>query len=55
MAEASPVRVWVPGYTKEDGTLVKGYWRSNRPAPRGPSGTRTQAQLQAREALRKGR
>ncbi|MCF7862332.1 hypothetical protein K9M79_08910 [Candidatus Woesearchaeota archaeon] len=22
-------RYWVPGYTKEDGTKVKGHWRAN--------------------------
>jgi len=22
-------RVWVPGYRKEDGTVVNGYWRDN--------------------------
>jgi hypothetical protein len=24
-------RVWVPGYTKDDGTQVKGYYRSTTP------------------------
>lgn len=24
-------RVWVPGYTKDDGTQVKGYYRSSGP------------------------
>jgi hypothetical protein len=46
--------VYVPGYTTKDGTVVKGYWRSNRPAPRGP-GSKTQAQAQAQAAMRKGR
>lgn len=25
-------KVWVPGYTKRDGTQVAGYWRDNNPA-----------------------
>lgn len=47
-------RVYVPGYTKEDGTQVKGYYRqAGRGGP--PTTHTTAAQRQAQQALRKGK
>lgn len=44
-------RVWVPGYTKDDGTKVGGYWRDKGRGQqqRGPISA---AQRQAQQALK---
>jgi hypothetical protein len=36
MAGVAPQMVYVPGYFKDDGSYVQGYWRSNRAARRLP-------------------
>jgi hypothetical protein len=46
-------RVFVPGYTKEDGTLVKGYYRQAGSGGNAPPTTSTAAQRQAQQALRR--
>ena len=44
-------RIYVPGYTKEDGTQVKGYYR--QPGRGGPPTVQTTAaQRQAQQALK---
>jgi len=47
-------RVWVPGYRKEDGTMVAGYWREEHRTARAPrlKGSRTFRSITFRKAAR---
>lgn len=44
-------RVWVPGYTKDDGTKVGGYWRDKGRGQQ-QRGSISSAQRQAQQALK---
>jgi len=47
-------RVWVPGYRKEDGTVVDGYWRDENRTKRAPrlKSARTFRSITFRKAAR---
>lgn len=47
-------RVYVPGYTKEDGSVVRGYYRDAPSGGNAPPTTSTAAQRQAAQAIRRG-
>jgi hypothetical protein len=49
---AAQTRTWVPGYTKQDGTRVDGYYRG---APSGPGVQPSSQQARVREAMRESK